>query len=149
MLLENFESAKRLMIGGQALVKLGSNRTTANTVYLVSMLGMPDFVHDKEANIDYCNASGQGIAGKFFAEVWKMEANNIGELASPQALLELKAFSFAQHYSNGRFRKADESEFDIKFLVREFGIKQIKIARKYLSAEELSEVEKVINSVRR
>lgn len=140
------KSEKQLMIGGQALVKLGSNRSTLDTDYLINDLTNNNaFIHDKVENRDYCNAA----ANKFFAEIWKMEAKNIGELASPQALLELKAYSFVQHCLNGHFRKADDAEFDIKFLVRNFNLTIIKIANKYISTGELSEVEKIIKSVKK
>ncbi len=137
---------KQLMIGGQALLKLGSNRTTADTDYLVNdVTSKLAFTHNSESNIDYCNAN----ANLFFAEVWKMEENNNGEIASPQALLELKAYCLVQHCLNGFFKKADDAEFDIKFLVREFNITNIKIANKYISEGELSEVNKIIRSVRK
>jgi hypothetical protein len=136
---------KQLLIGGQALVKLGSNRTTEDTDYLVcDMSSKFAFTHDKANNVDYCNANGN----KFFAEVWKMESSNNGEIASAQALLELKAYSFVQHCQNRFFAKADDAEFDMKFLVRTFNLKGLKIAHKYMSEGELSEVMKVINSVK-
>jgi hypothetical protein len=136
---------KQLMIGGQALVKLGSNRVTNDVDYLVDMKeSVYAFVHDQEKNIDYCNANGS----KFFAEVWKMEEKNYGEIASPQALLELKCYAFVQHCLNRFFQKADEAEFDIKFLVRNFQLKELKIVPKYISEGELQEVNKVIQSVR-
>lgn len=134
------------MIGGQALVKLGSTRQTKDTDYLINDKSSKlPFVHDKEKNIDYCNANGN----KFFSEVWKMEKNNNGEIASPQALLELKAYSLVQHCLNGFYKKADESEFDMKFLVREFNLTTVSIVNKYVTTGELSEIEKVIKSVRR
>jgi len=137
---------KQLMIGGQALLKLGSSRQTVDTDYLVNNKeNKMAFFHDIKNNIDYCNANGN----KFFSEIWKMEAKNIGEIASPQALLELKAYSFVQHCLNGFYQKADDAEFDIKFLVRNFNLSGIKIANKYMSEGELSEVNKVINSVRK
>ncbi len=138
--------AKQLLIGGQALVKLGSSRSTMDTDYLVNDLSNKmAFTHDKENNIDYCNANGN----KFFAEIWKMESKNIGEIASPQALLELKAYSLVQHCLNGFWKKADEAEFDIKFLVREFNLTGIKIVNKFVKPGELEEIEKVIKSVRK
>lgn len=134
------------MIGGQALVKLGSSRHTEDTAYLVNdEENTMAFIHDKANNIDYINANGN----KFFAEIWKMEEKNIGELASPQALLELKAYLFVQHCLNGHWMKADAAELDIKFLVRMFNLTGVSIVKKYISAGELSEVEKVIKSVRK
>jgi len=137
---------KKLMIGGQALVRLGSNRTTADTDYLIcDESTKAAFIQDEVANVDYCNANGN----EFFAAVWKMEAGNTGELASAQAILELKAYSLVQHCQNGNFRKADEAEFDIKFLVREFNLNTLKIVQKFVSKGELNEIEKIIKSVKR
>jgi len=137
---------KTLMIGGQALVKLGSNRSTSDTDYLVNDISTTSaFTHNAPANVDYCNANGN----KFFASVWNMEAKNIGPLASPQALLELKAYSLVQHCLNGNFKKADEAEYDMKFLVRQFNLAGVTIVNKFVSAGELSEINKVINSVKK
>jgi hypothetical protein len=89
---------KKLMIGGAALVKLGSSRSTQDVDYLVCDKSTDDnFIHDKEKNIDYINANGH----PFFEEIWQAEKNNIGEIASPQSLLELKAFAFVQLCLNG------------------------------------------------
>lgn len=48
-------------------------------------------------------------------------------------------------------KRRTNQEFDIKFLVREFNltISDIKIAKKYVSEGEFSEVEKIVNSVRK
>jgi hypothetical protein len=137
---------KQLMIGGTALNKLGSTRQTKDVDYLIfdNNSNVP-FVHDKENNIDYCNANGN----KFFAEIWKMEEKNNGEIATPQALLELKAYAFVQHCQNGFWKKADDCEFDIKFLVREFNMTGVKIVNKFITSGELSEIEKVIKSVKK
>lgn len=133
------------MIGGQALVKLGSNRSTLDTDYLINDLSNDRaFLHDKENNIDYVNANGN----KFFKAVWEMEADNIGEIASPQALLELKAYSLVQHCKNGFWAKADDAEYDMKFLVRIFSLKRVTVVKDFISAGEYSEVEKIISSVR-
>lgn len=132
------------MIGGQALRQLGSSRHTIDTDFLINDSSKGLFVH--EGDVDYINA---GAGNKFFAEIWKMEAKNNGELASPQALLELKAYSLVQHCLNGSWQKADDAEFDIKFLVRTFNLSGVKIVKKYISAGELAEVEKVINSTRK
>lgn len=138
--------AKQLLIGGQALVKLGSSRSTLDTDYLTFIEGNENaFVFDKGKNTDYVNANGN----KFFAEIWAMEANNIGEIASPQALLELKAYSFVQHCLNGFWQKADEAEFDIKFLVRTFNLTGTKIVQNHISRGEMEEINKVIKSVRK
>ncbi|RYF78736.1 MAG: hypothetical protein EOO39_00590 [Cytophagaceae bacterium] len=130
------------MIGGQALRQLGSPRHTEDTDYLIcDKLDKRAFRHDAKANVDYCNANGN----KFFAAVWKMEAKNHGPLASPQALIELKAYAIVQHYKNGNFRKAAESEHDIKWLVNTYGLRTITIVRAFITEGEQSEIIKIIN----
>src|SRR5699024_514537 len=119
---------------------------TEDVDYLINDESTEDmFIHDKESNIDYVNANGH----KFYQEIWEMEKDNIGEIASPQALLELKAFAFVQHWLNGFWQKADETEFDMKFLVRKYNLDEVRIVGKYVDAGQLSEINKVINSTRR
>jgi len=134
---------KQILIGGSALRKLGSDRYTDDTDYLVSDLKSKEsFIHDSENNIDFLNANGNN----FFNEIYKIEEGN--EIATAQSLFELKAYAFVQHCQNFNFKKADTCEYDMKFLVREFGIKGSTIAKKYITSGEYSEVEKVINSVK-
>jgi len=128
------------------LVKLGSSRSTVDTDYLVKDADSKmAFIHDQVNNIDYINANGN----QFFAEVWEMEKNNIGELASPQALLELKAYSFVQHALNYSWMKLAATEFDIKFLVLTQGVSELKIVNKFITPGQLEEVKKVIASAKR
>ncbi len=144
----NIKDMKKLMIGGQALVKLGSSRTTKDTDYLVDdKTSTEPFIFDRENNIDYINANGN----KFFAEIWKMEQNNEGELASPIALINLKAYSLVMHCRNFHFSKADDAEYDIKFLARTFNLslKSVSILKKYTSSGEFSEIEKIFNNIRK
>lgn len=139
-------SAKKLLIGGQALATLGSSRSTSDTDYLVNdNTNTSAFIHDQANNIDYCNANGN----RFFAEIWNMELANNSDVASLQALLELKAFSFVQHCINRKFQKADDAEFDIKFIIRLMG-KRIapSITKKYVTIGQYNEVINVINSVK-
>ncbi|MPM62836.1 hypothetical protein SDC9_109714 [bioreactor metagenome] len=131
---------EKILIGGRALVALGSSRNTLDIYYLVDVPESKEpFLH--EGGVDYCNASGLN----FFRDVYKLERGN--QMASPQSLLDLKAYAWVQHCLNGNFRKADEAEFDIKFLIREFGLTGLTTVKKYLSDGERAEVEKIINSV--
>lgn len=133
----------KILVGGAALRSLGSSRHTNDTDYLVNDETTTNmFVFDKENNIDYLNANGS----KFFAEIFKAEAGN--EIASPQSLLELKSYALVQHCQNRNWEKADDCEFDIKFLVRQFKLSNVSIVKKYITVGELSEVVKVIESVR-
>ena len=134
---------KNILIGGQALVNLCSSRGTSDTDYLVNdTTNTSAFIHDTAANIDYLNANGN----KFFAAIYEIEEGN--EQATPQSLLELKAYAFAQHCRNFYFQKADDAEYDIKFLVRKFGLKGLKTANKFLAGYELEEINKIIRSVK-
>lgn len=139
-----FMKNEKILIGGKALVTLGSSRLTLDTDYLINDETSKDaFLHDKENNIDYLNANGN----KFFKEIFTMEKGN--QIASPQALLELKAYAFVQHCQNFAFQKADDAEYDMKFLCRKYDLKEVRIVNNYISNGELSEVQKVIQSVKK
>ena len=132
---------EQILIGGQALRNLGSDRHTEDLDYLVNDITTTEtFITSKE--VDFLNANGN----KFFAEIFKIETGN--EIASPQSLFELKVYAFVQHCQNFNFRKADSCEYDIKFLVRKFGIKGSLVAKKYITSGEYSEVVKIINAVK-
>ena len=125
------------LIGGQALRQLGSSRHTEDFDYLVNDKSTKKaFITSDE--IDYINANGH----KFFAEIWKMELTNTSDVATPESLLELKAFSLVQHCQNFNFKKADEAEFDMRFLCREFNLPLPKIVKKYVSDGEYNEIKK-------
>jgi len=131
----------QILIGGQALRNLGSDRYTNDLDYLVNDTTTKEaFITSDE--VDFLNANGN----KFFNEIFKIEEGN--EIATPQSLLELKAYSFVQHCQNFNWAKVDSTEYDIKFLVRKFNLTKIKIANKYMTSGELSEIVKVINSVK-
>lgn len=131
----------QILIGGQALRNLGSDRYTNDVDYLINDKNSKSAFITSE-KVDFLNANGN----KFFAAIYKIEEGN--ETATPQSLLELKAYALVQHCQNFNFKKADACEYDIKFLVRKFNLKNVKIANKYITPGELSEVQKVINSVK-
>lgn len=131
----------KILVGGQALRNLGSDRHTNDVDYLVNDLSSTEaFICSK--NEDLLNANGN----KFFGEIFEIENGN--EQATPQSLFELKAYAFVQHCQNFNFKKADSCEYDIKFLVRTFGIENSKIAIKYMTSGEYSEIVKIIKSVK-
>jgi len=141
---------KQLLIGGQALRQLGSTRFTADTDYLVNVANGSLFFHDTQNSVDYINAGAKNQKGananaaKFFAEIWKMEAKNNTGIASVQAIAELKAYSLIQNCLNGDWKKADEAEFDLKFL-KSIGATLPTIARKYVSEGQFSEISKIFS----
>ena len=131
---------KKILIGGQALRNLGSDRHTNDVDYLVNYTSSTEAFICSE-NEDLLNANGN----KFFAEIFAIENGN--EQATPQSLFELKAYAFVQHCQNFNFSKADACEYDMKFLVRNFNCSP-KIVRKYITSGELSEIVKIVNSVK-
>lgn len=131
----------KILIGGQALRNLGSDRHTEDVDYLINDAATKEAFICSES-VDFLNANGN----KFFAEIYKIEQGN--EQATPNSLFELKAYAFVQHCQNFNFAKADSCEYDMKFLVRNFEINP-KIVKKYISAGEFSEIEKIIKSVRK
>jgi len=135
---------KKILVGGQALRNLGSNRHTEDQDYLIfDEKSDKIFIKDEENNIDYLNAS----AFEFFNEIYKIEEKN--EQASPNSLLELKCYALVQHLLNGNWRKATDCEFDIAFLVRECGAEMPVIVKKYVSASEWAEILKEVKSVKK
>ena len=131
----------KILIGGQALRNLGSDRYTNDVDYLINDESSSEAFICSE-DVDFLNANGN----KFFAEIFAIENGN--EQASPQSLLDLKCYAFVQHCQNFNFAKADSCEYDIKFLVRNFNISP-KIVKKYISLGELSEIEKIINNIKK
>ena len=130
----------KILVGGQALRNLGSDRYTNDTDYLINDESTKEaFITSND--VDFLNANGN----KFFSEIFKIEAGN--NQATPQSLFELKAYAFVQHCQNFNFAKADSCEYDLKFLVRNFGCKPV-LVKKYISTGELSEVQKIVNSVK-
>ena len=99
------------------------------------------FSKDENGN-DLLNAA----KSNFFKAIWSTEKGK--EMASPQALLELKAYSVVQHLQNGFFQKAADSEFDICFLVRNYGAGKMKIANKYMMTGQAGEINAIIEKVK-
>lgn len=135
---------KKVLVGGKALNVYGSNRLTDDTDYLVFIKdNHQPFVKDEHKNIDYINGNGSN----FFNDIYKIEKDN--QIATPESLLELKAYGYIQHRLNGNTRKAIEYEFDMKYLALEFNLTEVKVVKKYLSKSELSEIADIIKSVYR
>ena len=134
------QNQNQILVGGQALRNLGSERYTNDFDYLISDESNKNAFITSES-VDYLNANGN----KFFAEIYKIEEGNTE--ATPQSLFELKVYAFVQHCQNFNFSKADACEYDLKFLVRNFGCEP-KIVKKYISNGELSEIVKIVKSVK-
>ena len=134
----------KILIGGRALVALGSSRNTNDTDYLVNDITTNSpFMFDTEKNVDYINANGH----PFFNEIYQLEKGK--QIASPQSLLELKAFSFVMHCKHMNWKKVSDCEYDMAFLVREFNLKGCSLVKKYVSESEFVEIEKEIKSIRK
>jgi len=139
--LKTFTMSEQILIGGQALRNLGSDRYTSDVDYLINDNSTTETFICSE-DIDLINANGN----KFFAEIFKIEKGNTE--ATPQSLFDLKAYSFVQHCQNFNWEKVDACEYDMKFLVRNFGCGP-KLVKNHISTGELSEIVKVVNSVKK
>lgn len=131
----------KILIGGRALVALGSARNTLDIDYLVDDKSTREMFIRKDGE-DYCNANGS----KFFREIYEIEKER--QIASPQSLLELKAYGWVQHSLNGNWKKVTDYEYDIKFLVQNHNVRQLNIVQKYLSRSEFEEVAEFINQIK-
>lgn len=137
--MENLEKIK-ILIGGAALVELGSSRRTQDLDYLIYDKSSKElFMHFHD--IDYINAA----QSDFYKEIFDLEKGN--KIASPQSLLETKSNALIQHLQNGFWQKADDAEYDIKYLVRKFNLKELNILPKYYDKSVINEVTKIIDSV--
>lgn len=136
------KKTEKILVGGRALVAYGSSRNTLDTDYLVNDKNLPMFSETAEGD-DLINAD----KSSFLMDIYKTEKGKT--IASPQALLELKSYALIMHCQNGYWQKADDAEYDIKFLVRKFGLSSTPILAKYVSKGELKEVAKVIASVKK
>jgi hypothetical protein len=130
------------LIGGQKLRELGSDRHTDDRDYLIYDESNPElFIH--EADYDIINAA----AHPFYSAVWALDADS--DDVSLQALFEMTIFTFVNHCENGSWEKADAKEYDIRFLARKMnGQVSFDIARNYISAGAVEEVEKILDSIR-
>jgi hypothetical protein len=130
------------LIGGQKLRELGSSRYTDDIDYLIYDPENPE-LFIRKPGMDIVNAA----AHPFYTEVWNLDADS--EDISLRALFELCAFTFVNHCENGFWERADEKEFDIKFLARKMGGNvNFDITRKYVSVGAAREVEKILENIR-
>jgi len=134
-----------VLIGGQAMIHLGLNRTTLDHDYLGLV---PDnkrtFVKIPGGHI--CNAS----VDKFFMKIYLKEKGN--EVATPQSMLELKCRSFVERWRNGHFEKANNIDVsDITFLVNEYAVTSFPILSRNwdLSIGEKKELKKIIKEAKK
>jgi len=134
----------KILIGGKAMNVHGSTRLTEDTDYLVyDENSFKPFIRDEKMNIDYINANGHA----FFNEIYEIEKKN--QIATPQSILELKAYSYVHHLLNGNFEKAAQTDYDIRFLVLRYGLKGVELVKKHLSKSEYDEVENVLQSIKK
>ena len=126
---------QNILIGGQALRNLGSDRHTNDVDYLINDISTNKAFITSE-KVDYLNANGN----KFFNEIYQIEKGN--SQASPQSLFELKAYALVQHCQNMNWAKADACEYDMRFLKRKYNC-SANIVKRYVSPGELSEINKI------
>lgn len=113
--------------------ELGSTRHTNDVDYLINDNDAPLFSH--EGDTDYINAA----AHSFYREVSTLCE---GGEATPQAMAEMKAFAWVQHLLNGYWAKADDAEFDLKFLKEKFGVTP-KLVKQHVMPAQYQELMKI------
>ena len=140
------DHSNKKMIGGAAIHLLGSSRHSKLTGYLIDdPTTEAAHIHDEANKAYYLNANGNA----FYAAVWDMEKENPGPIATPIALLELKAYSYAQNCRAGLWQQADNDWFDMRFLRRAFGIPLPVLVRDHISVEEYGDILKEVNGLDR
>jgi hypothetical protein len=132
----------KILIGGQALREMGSSRYTNDVDYLVfDENSFEAFIFDKDNNIDYMN----GNASNFAESIYNKEKGN--NIATPQSLFELKAFSLLSHLRNFNAEKINTTIFDLNFLAINFEIDmKMPTLSKFITANEVSEIIKEIRT---
>lgn len=87
-------SKKKILIGGQAMLLIGSSRATDDTDFLIYDEASKElFTRDKESNVDYINAA----QSPFYFRIWEAETQ---ENASASGLFKMKVYSYVQHLQN-------------------------------------------------
>lgn len=133
---------QKILIGGQALRRLGHDRHTDDVDYLVNRPGEDLFTHLPSG--DLINAAAHNFLGRLWEHVVVVDG-----VADAGTLFELKAWSWIQYLQNMDFRSAHKAEYDMTFLIREFGITDAPILREIAHAGEMVEIDKFVASVRR
>lgn len=128
---------KKILIGGQAMLLIGSTRATEDTGFLIYEETSKElFTRDKVANVDYINAA----ASPFYRKIWEAETQ---EQASANSLFKMKIYAYVQHIQKAYWDKADATMQDIVFLTTNFKV-DFSILEDYLNPSELKEVKKEI-----
>lgn len=130
----------KILIGGQALRELGSERYTNDVDYLVyDENSYEQFMFDQANNIDYMNGNGSNFA----EAIYNIEKGNA--IASAQSLFELKAFSLISHIRNFNANKINSTVYDLNFLNINFEIDMnMPTLSKYITLAEKEEIIKNI-----
>jgi len=124
-----------MMIGGQALKELGSDRYTDDT----------DWARFEDGKRFVERTSGGEIIdlaylGGFGKDIWK-SAKPVDGIADPQTLAELKARALMEHLRQGNWKKVASDEYDLQFLGREYGVLELPIFRRHFGDGPAREAE--------
>jgi hypothetical protein len=131
--------SEKILIGGQALRELGSSRHTDDVDYLIfDENNFNQFIFDQDNNVDYMNGNGSNFA----EAIYKLEKGN--SIASAQSLFELKAFAYLSHLRNFNQNKMNDCIYDMNFLAINFNITTVKTLSKFITKQEVLEIENTI-----
>lgn len=123
--------SEKIMIGGQALRELGSDRHTEDRDYAVYADGATWKTETPAGEVlDFA-------AHAFTRDVWaamQPVAAGADMIADAQSLAELKGWALVQHCRQGNWAKVAADEYDLQFLGREYGISELPILAKHEGA---------------
>lgn len=130
----------KILVGNKAMRHYGSSIDTGWTEYLTyDESGISSF--ESETGTIINNA----IHSTYHEAIWDAEQDN--EIASPSSLLKLECYSFIISIQSCNFESADIHEFNIKFLVRKFGVTNITNLQYYCTLNQYNQVRKIIQIV--
>ena len=134
----------KILIGDKAMSILGTTRLSESSCYLVLEGNfIEDILRDEQTGSIYVNALGNA----FYEEIYRSEKNNL--IASPQAMLNLRAYDYIQYLNGKEFEKAAQADYDIRFLIIRYKLQDINIAKKHLSKLQLQEIENLLKSIKK
>lgn len=130
-------SSKKIMIGGQALRQHGHDRHTDDVDYATYGDGKA-FVIERTERGEVLDLAYLGEFGK---SVWSAMQPDATGVADAQSLAELKGLALYEHVRASNWRKVAADEYDMAFLGREFGIRELPFLRQRIGEAAAREVE--------
>lgn len=130
----------KILVGNKAMRHYGSSIDSEWTEYLTCDESGMVSVEPETRTIMY-----NAIHNMYHKAIWDAEQGN--EIASSSSLLKLECNAIINCIKSGNFEESDEHEFNIKFLVRKFGVTDITDLQHYCTFRQYNQVRKIIQNV--